>query len=98
MTDLRFDNPVSIFMGLGFPRDVENVLEAYDVLLEWNGTRDSEHAAAIASCREAIARKQPAADARTAFERFAHNKGILTEEALDRAALTVAQEWGRLTA
>ncbi|MFE0014235.1 DUF982 domain-containing protein [Mesorhizobium sp. NPDC059054] len=98
MTDLRFDNPVSIFMGLGFPRDVENVLEAYDVLLEWNGTRDDDHAAAIASCRDAIARVQPAAEARDAFERFAHNKGILTEEALDRAALTVAQEWGRLSA
>lgn len=98
MTDLRFNNPVSIFMGLGFPRDVENVLEAYDVLLEWNGTRDDDHAAAIASCRDAIARVQSAAEARDAFQRFAHNKGILTEEALDRAALTVAQEWGRLNA
>lgn len=98
MTDLRFDNPVSIFMGLGFPRDVENVLEAYDVLLEWNGTRDDDHAAAIASCRDAIARLQSAAEARDAFERFAYNKGILTEDALDRAALTVAQEWGQLSA
>ncbi|CAM5603382.1 hypothetical protein MAUB1S_10217 [Mycolicibacterium aubagnense] len=98
MTDLRFNNPVSIFMGLGFPRDVDNALEAYDVLLEWNGTRDDDHAAAIASCRDAIARVQPAAKARDAFELFAHNKGILTEEALDRAALTVAQEWGQLSA
>ncbi len=98
MTDLRFTNPVSIFMGLGFPRDVENVLEAYDVLLEWNGTRDEDHAVAIACCRDAIARVRPAAQARDAFEHFAHNKGILTEDALDRAALTVAQEWGRLSA
>lgn len=98
MTDLRFTNPVSIFMGLGFPRDVENVLEAYDVLLEWNGTRDDDHAAAIASCRDAMAHVQSVAAVRDAFERFAHNKGILTEEALDRAALTVAQEWGRLSA
>lgn len=98
MTDLRFNNPVSIFMGLGFPRDVENVLEAYDVLLEWNGSRDGDHAAAIAACRDAIARVRSSAEARDAFQRFAHNKGILSEEALDRAALTVAQEWGRLSA
>jgi len=97
MTDLRFSHPVSIFIGLGFPRDIETVLEAYDVLLEWNGTRDIDHVMAIEACRSAIAKGQPV-DVRAVFERFALGKGILGEEALDRAALLVAQEWERLDA
>lgn len=97
MNDLRFSQPVSIFIGLGFPRDIETVLEAYDVLLEWNGTRDIDHVMAIEACRGAIGRGQ-LADSRAVFERFARNKGILADEALDRAALRVAREWEQLSA
>lgn len=97
MNDFRFDQPVSIFIGLGFPRDIETVLEAYDVLLEWNGARDIDHVMAIEACRGAIGGDQ-LADARAVFERFARNKGILADEALDRAALRVAREWEQLRA
>ncbi|NGN43133.1 DUF982 domain-containing protein [Mesorhizobium sp. CGMCC 1.15528] len=94
----KFDQPLSIFVGLGFPRDVETVLDAYDILLEWNGIPDLDYHGALEVCRKAINDERTAADVREAFENFARNKGILSEEALDRAASSLAREWGRLSA
>ncbi|MHA6641334.1 DUF982 domain-containing protein [Mesorhizobium sp. A623] len=98
MTNLTFAKPVSVFIGLGFPRDVGTVLGAYDLLLEWNGISDMDYHGALEVCRKALNGERTAEDACEALERFAHNRGILSEEALDRAASNVAREWGRLSA
>ena len=86
MTACRFNQPVSVILGLGFLRTVETVLDAYDVLLEWNGIPDLDYHAAIDLCVKALHGEGTAIDAREAFERFADNRGILSAEAIDRAA------------
>jgi hypothetical protein len=93
VTACRFNQPVSVILGLGFPRTIETVLDAYDVLLEWNGIPDLDYHAAIDLCVKAIQGDAAPDDAREAFERFADNRGILSDEAIDRTAKKFAQEW-----
>jgi hypothetical protein len=80
VTTFKFDQPVSVVMGLGFPRDVESVRGAYDVLLEWNGIPDFDYQAALDVCRKALKGDRSAQQARDAFRRFASNRRILSEE------------------
>lgn len=93
MNDPQFDQPVPVFVGLGFPREISTVLDAYDILIEWNGIPDLDHAGAIEVCRKALSGKRNGKDARKAFEWFALNKGILAEEAYGRIADKLAHEW-----
>ncbi len=51
MKQVKFDQPVPVFIGLGFPREVASVIEAYDILIEWNGIRDLDQTGAIEVCR-----------------------------------------------
>jgi hypothetical protein len=93
MDDVKFDLPVSIFLGLGFPRKVERVLDAYDILIEWNGIPDLDRSGAMEVCRKALNDERTGKDAREAFQRFALKKGILADEVFSRAASALAQEW-----
>ncbi|CAM5563133.1 hypothetical protein ATER59S_04740 [Aquamicrobium terrae] len=93
MKQVKFDQPVPVFIGLGFPREVASVIEAYDILIEWNGIRDLDQTGAIEVCRKALNGKRTGEDARKAFQQFAINKGILSEEAYRQAASTLGQEW-----
>ena len=94
MKSRRFERPVAIFVGLGFPREVETVLEACQVLTEWpHGGRGPLHEAALANCRAALAGGADPASVRTAFEAFARERGILASDALAESALPAAQEW-----
>ncbi len=93
MKQVKFDQPVPVFIGLGFPREVASVIEAYDILIEWNGIRDLDQTGAIEVCQEALNGKRTGRDARLAFQQFALNKGILSEEAYGRVAATLGQEW-----
>lgn len=93
MKQVKFDQLVPVFIGLGFPREVASVIEAYDILIEWNGIRDLDQTGAIEVCRKALNGKRTGRDARKAFQQFAINKGILSEEAYSRAASTLGQEW-----
>lgn len=96
MTAHRFNQPVSVFLGLGFPREVESVLDAYHLLLEWNGVPDPDYHAAMDLCSKALSGEGTVQEAQEGFERFAANRGILSEEALDRSAEKLAQDWGML--
>ncbi len=98
MTNHKFNKPVSVFVGLGFPHEITTVLDAYHLLVEWNGFPDLDRAGALEVCRKALNGDRTVEDAREAFERFAHTKGILSEEALDQVASSYAQEWGELSA
>ncbi|WP_412177198.1 DUF982 domain-containing protein [Mesorhizobium sp. ZC-5] len=93
MTACRFDQPVSVILGLGFPHTVETVLDAYHVLLEWNGIPDLDYHAAIDLCVKALRGEATASETQEAFKRFADNRGILSEEAIERAAEKFAREW-----
>ena len=88
----RFAKPVYIFVGLGFPRDVESVEEAFEILNEWVGSRSPTHEQALAAGRAALTDGSVAA-ARLAFEAFARKTGILAPETLELAAARAANEW-----
>jgi Protein of unknown function (DUF982) len=96
VTAFKFDRPISVFIDLGFPREVESVLDAYDLLLEWKGIPEVDYHAAVDVCRKALNGERTVKQAHDAFKRFAANRGILSEEALDRAANNFAQQWERL--
>lgn len=87
-----FARPVPIFVGLGFPMDVESVEAAFEVLNEWSGSRGFAHAAALAAVRAALLGGS-VSTAQSAFEAFASKVGILAPEALEIAAMRAAEEW-----
>jgi hypothetical protein len=89
----RFAQPVSIFIGLGFPHDVESASEAYRVLNEWTGGRGPAHTFALDICRAAMAGQDKPENARLAFEAFARSRGILAPDALVETASRAAEEW-----
>jgi hypothetical protein len=80
MTNASLDRPVSVFVGLGFPKTVKDVFDAYATLVDWNGISDLDRAGAIEVCRKAMKGERTGKDVRLAFQRFAHNKGILCED------------------
>jgi hypothetical protein len=89
----HFSQRVEIFVGLGFPREVDTVGEAFEVLNEWSGRRGPRHAQALSRCRSALTNDVDVETARTAFEAFARARGILAPEALTAAANEAAREW-----
>ncbi len=93
MTTNRFAQPVSIFIGLGFPHEIETVSEAFQVLNEWDGVRSPTHATALSVCLAACAGEVDGEAARVAFEAFARARGILAPDALAMAAKQVIDEW-----
>jgi len=94
VTTRRFDRSVSIFVGLGFPREVETVLDAYQVLMDWPATsRSADHELALEICRAALAGETDAEAAREAFEAFARERDILAADALAASARRFARDW-----
>ncbi len=93
MTARNFSTPVPVFVGLGFPYNVENAWQACALLSEWSGSRGPIHAKALVRCREASAGACEQEAARLAFEAFARKTGILAPDALETAAAKVAREW-----
>jgi hypothetical protein len=89
----KFSQPVAIFIGLGFPYDVETPLDALRVLDEWTGSRGPIHTMATGVCRSALAKKADTDAARLAFEAFARSRGLLAPDALDTAVQQAAEEW-----
>ncbi|GLS33737.1 Protein of unknown function [Mesorhizobium albiziae] len=93
MPAVRFAQPVSIFVGIGFPRDVETLTEAFQVLNEWTGARGPMHTTALNVCLAALAGQAETETARLAFEAFARARGMLAPDALADAAMLAASDW-----
>ena len=94
MPTLSFTQPVSVFVGLGFPREVADVLEAYKLLNEWpQSSRGSDHLAALHSCAAVLGGHGTVIHAQRAFEDFANARGVLAPEALQRSAEVLGREW-----
>ncbi|NGO53155.1 DUF982 domain-containing protein [Mesorhizobium camelthorni] len=85
MPVICFEKPVSIFVGLGFPREVESIWDAFVVLNEWP-TRGPAHEAVLNACRAGMNGKFDVETIRDAFEAFAREAGILMPDALERSA------------
>ncbi|MEI9425292.1 DUF982 domain-containing protein [Mesorhizobium sp. Cs1299R1N1] len=88
-----FSKPVPVFVGMGFPRDIVSVVEAYEKLNEWPGSRSPAFTAALCVCQSALVGDKDVETARIAFEAFALARGILAPDALEVAAARAADEW-----
>ncbi|MDX8442956.1 DUF982 domain-containing protein [Mesorhizobium australafricanum] len=52
----RFEEPVTILVGMGLPMRLETVMQAYALLQDWPAaSRSSAHAIALDTCKAGIA-------------------------------------------
>jgi hypothetical protein len=73
-----FEEPVTLFVGLGFPTQVKTVAEAYALLGEWHSSKtDPARTLAINACRAALSGEIEAQTARGLFVAFAHKHDLL---------------------
>ncbi|RWY79885.1 DUF982 domain-containing protein [Rhizobium leguminosarum] len=76
-----FRKPVTIFVGLGFPAEVRNLIDAYRHLVEWpTSFRDTAHAIALKACQAALRGEIEAETARGLFAAFAERHEVLAPE------------------
>jgi len=81
----HFDKPVRVWVGLGFPRQINTVVDAYQFLLEWCGNSPGQKAA-IRACKAALVGDVDAETARGVFVAFARKKDILFKDDMIPAA------------
>ncbi|UVK57695.1 DUF982 domain-containing protein (plasmid) [Mesorhizobium sp. AR02] len=74
-----FEKPVRVWVGLGFPRQLNTVVDAYQFVCEWCGN-SPEQRAAIKACRAALAGDVDAETARGILIAFARKKDLLVED------------------
>lgn len=74
-----FEKPVRVWVGLGFPRQLNTVADAYQFVAEWCGN-SPEQRAAIRACKAALAGDVDPETARGVFTAFARKKDILMED------------------
>ena len=70
--------PVLVWVGLGFPRQLNTVADAYQFLMEWCGN-SPEQRAALRAYKAALAGKVDTETARGVVTAFARKKDILFE-------------------
>lgn len=76
-----FREPVNILVGLGFPAEVRNVMDAYRHLTEWPASfRDTAHSVALKACHAALQGDIEAETARGLFAAFAAKHDLLGPE------------------
>ena len=74
-----FDHPVTILVGMGFPRQISSVFEAYQFLTEWAGN-SPEQRAALRACKAALVGDIEPETARSVFMAFAEKKDLVAPE------------------
>jgi hypothetical protein len=79
MLSQPFEKPVRVWVGLGFPRQLNSVVDAYQFVVDWCGN-SPEQRAAIRACKAALVGEIDAETARGILVRFARKKDILAED------------------
>jgi hypothetical protein len=74
-----FETPIRVWVGLGFPRQLNTVVDAYQFAVDWCGN-SPEQKAAIRACKAALAGDIDAETAKGIFLAFARRKDILMED------------------
>jgi len=81
MERTRFNKPVSILVGLGYPAKIHSARQAYEYLLERPTIEASKgQSVAIRVCKAALQGEVDAETARSAFVAFAERNAILVPE------------------
>lgn len=79
MLSQPFQEPIRIWMGLGFPRQLNSVVYAYQFAMEYCGN-SPEQRAAIRACKAALTGEVDPETARGVFVAFAKKKGLMVDE------------------
>jgi len=77
----RFEEPVTVLVGIGLPARIETVMEAYALLQDWPAAnRNSAHAIALNACKAGIGGEIDAETVRSMFAAFARRNDILVPD------------------
>lgn len=79
MLSRHFEKPVRVWVGLGFPRQLNSVADAYQFVVDWCGN-SPEQKAAIRACKAALVGEIDAETARGILVQFARKKDILVDD------------------
>lgn len=79
MLSQPFKEPVRVWVGLGFPRQLNTVVDAYQFAMEYCGN-SPEQRAAIRACKAALTGEVDPETARGVFVAFAKKKGLIAED------------------
>lgn len=90
MLSQPFERPVRVWVGLGFPRQLNSVVDAYQFLTDWCGN-SPEQRAAIRACKAALAGDIDAETARGILVQFARKKDILVDDGAMPPVTTAGQ-------
>ena len=78
MNRTRFEEPVTVLVGMGLPVRIETVMEAYTLLQDWPAaSRNGTHAIALNACKAGIAGEIDPETVRSTFVAFAHRNDML---------------------
>lgn len=91
MVSQPFEKPVRVWVGLGFPRQLNSVVDAYQFVTDWCGS-SPEQKAAIRACKAALAGDIDAETARGIVIQFAKKKDILAEEGMSPSIVDSGQQ------
>jgi hypothetical protein len=77
----RFEEPVTLLVGMGFPARIESAEEAYALLQDWPAaSRNHTHAVALNACKAGIAGEIDPETVRAALVAFARRNDILVPD------------------
>jgi len=78
MDHMRFEEPLTILVGMGLPVTIENVMEAYALLQDWPASsRNGTHTVVLNACRAAIAGEVDPKTVRATLVAFARRNDLL---------------------
>lgn len=79
MLSQPFEEPVRVWVGLGFPRQLNSVVDAYQFAVDYCGN-SPEQKAAIRACKAALVGEIDPETARGVFVAFAKKKGLMVDD------------------
>ena len=81
MDHARFEEPVTLLVGMGFPARIESATKAYALLQDWpTANRNHTHAVALNACKAGIAGEVDPETVRAALVAFARRNDILVPD------------------
>jgi hypothetical protein len=79
MLSQAFEEPITVWVGLGFPRKLNSGVDAYQFANEYCGN-SPEQRAAIRACKAALSGEIDAETAKGVFVAFARKKGLMADD------------------
>ncbi len=88
MRNAAFQRPVTVLVGLGFPRSIASVREAFAYLEDVPKLlRDEVYHATCDACRDALTERCSPQEAHDVFVAYARRRGVLLDEPLATTGL-----------